>query len=83
MSDAGQLRDQYRAIHHMAARLAEVSAELAKCADSMPLEICGPQTARTMETLGDISNGMDIVGPEDDWLRPIFERMHTTGWLDA
>jgi hypothetical protein len=75
-NDAAQIRDQYLAIAHLAKQIARVHEQLAPCAESLPKSVCGPQSARLLETLGDICNGMDIVEKEDAWIDPIIEQAH-------
>lgn len=74
--EAAQIRDQYLAIAHMARQIAHVHEQLAPCAESLPARVCGPDSARLLETLGDIMNGMDIVEKGDDWVSPILLKAH-------
>lgn len=74
-----QVADQCRVVAHLAKCLSEIHDDYAKIfasGDAGPVtisSIVGERTARLMETLGDILNGMDAVTEEDDWTAPIFE----------
>lgn len=72
-----QVAKQCEAVAHMATALARVRTDYAKLlrAGQMDnlIEMIGPATARQMETLGNILNGMDAVDPKEDaWLGPVF-----------
>ena len=78
-----QVAKQLEAVAHLATVLAEVSSNLVKMyrdpARKGPdklIEIVGDRTARQMEVLGDMLNGMDATTEEDEWLTPIYETAH-------
>jgi hypothetical protein len=72
-----QVAAQCRAVAHMADALALVhkdKAQMIGAGSYGPTELVGRHTARLMETLGDILNGMDAVDEtEDAWLDPVFK----------
>jgi len=74
-----QVSDQCRAVAHLATSLAQIYSDYAAmfAGDQMKgmEELVGKRTARQMDTLGDILNGMDAVD-EDEWLTPIYEKAH-------
>lgn len=80
MTDAekqAQVSAQCRAVAHLARALAQVHEDKARLLDLPqaypPVDFVGKSTARYMETLGDILNGMDAVDEKEDaWLDPIF-----------
>lgn len=71
-----QVADQCRVVAHLATAIAQVHSDKAQlmAANAMPsiVDLVGRNTARLMETLGDILNGMDAVDEDDDWTHPIF-----------
>lgn len=76
-----QAARQYEAVAHMARALAQVHEDIAKILRSeheyAPLELAGERSARIMETLGDILNGMDAVDEsQDGWLDAVFHEAH-------
>lgn len=77
-----QVADQCRAVAHMATVIADVHSDLAKlfaAGGGAPADIAGSvgeRTARLMEYLGDVLNGMDAVSEEDEWTAPIFAEAH-------
>lgn len=74
-----QVEQQCRAVAHMAGALAEVSAALEKVPRTgIGIDLIGDRTARHMEILGDILNGMDAVDEaEDGWITPVIRAAHT------
>lgn len=80
MDKRKQVADQCRVVAHLATALAQVNSDYAKMFDegqaSDLLEMVGKRTARHMELLGDILNGMDAVTEDDSWIDSIFERAH-------
>lgn len=76
-----QVRDQYIVVAHLAdalKQLADDNVRLLAVAGPTSLglgilELKGRETARIMETLGDILNGMDAVEPADSWVDAIFQ----------
>lgn len=80
-----QIADQCKVVAHLARALADISGDYEKmmrddaCAGGMDniADIVGNRTARHMNVLGDILNGMDAATDEDEWTAPIFERAHT------
>lgn len=72
-----QVAAQCDAVCHLAKALAEVHNDYAEMFRKGHAEVLidqvGERTARIMETLGDILNGMDAVSEEDERLNPIFE----------
>lgn len=83
-----QIALQCKAVAHLATALAQVSADYAKMfEENVPAmadiaDRVGQRSAKHMEILGDILNGMDAVDEEDDWLTPVFEKAHKL-WPDA
>lgn len=75
-----QVSAQCSAVAHLATALAQVCNDYAVmfAGDAMKglEDQVGKRTARQMEVLGDILNGMDAVSEDDDWLTPIFEKAH-------
>jgi len=78
-----QAAKQLEAVAHLATVLAGISSDLVKvCRDpacegpNELVELVGNRTARQMEILGDMLNGMDAVTEEDEWLTPIYETAH-------
>jgi hypothetical protein len=73
-----QIAAQCKVIVHLCKALAEVHADYAIMFDAGGkgpeniAELVGERTARLMEDLGDILNGMDAVTEDDDWTDPIF-----------
>lgn len=77
-----QVSKQYLAVAHLAGALARVHADLAEIVkrdeDPEMIKLRGARSARIMEVLGDILNGMDAVDRDEDaWLDPIFEAAHS------
>jgi hypothetical protein len=75
-----QVAEQYRVVVHLANALACVHQDLIPliqdgCGDEL-LDLRGERSARIMEVLGDILNGMDAVTEEDNWTAPIFDGAH-------
>lgn len=74
-----QVADQCRVVAHLARAIAEVHEVKAKSLETgsqgadQIAEFAGERTARLMENLGDVLNGMDAVTEEDDWTTPIFQ----------
>jgi hypothetical protein len=72
-----QVANQCRVVAHLATVLAGVRADYVKIIESghmdRLLDQIGDETARQMEDLGDIINGMDAVDEEDEWENPIFK----------
>jgi hypothetical protein len=77
-----QVADQCRVVAHLAKAIWEVHSDNARLFASdakgpdVIVDIVGNRTARLMELLGDILNGMDAVEEEDEWTYPIFEMAH-------
>lgn len=78
-----QVADQCRAVVHLCKALAEVNEDQARMFDDEAcpgldrlVDSIGNRTARHMELLGNILNGMDANDEADDWLDPIFEKAH-------
>ena len=76
-----QVVAQCNAINHLATQIANVHADLARiyseATDEAIIQRVGERTAKLMEYLGDVLNGMDAVDDaEDEWTHPIFERAH-------
>jgi hypothetical protein len=79
-----QVMMQCRVVAHLAEALRQVHDdygrmfECAKPGDTALglLDQVGQRTARWMETLGDMLNGIDAVEEEDAWVDPIFEEAH-------
>lgn len=78
-----QVADQCRAVAHLAKALAEVNEDWARmfadedCSGPDALvETIGDRTARHMELLGNILNGMDAVDEADEWMDPVFQEAH-------
>lgn len=74
-----QVADQCRAVAHLAAALAQVSDDYARMFGNVGavrpddiVEMVGKRTARQMEVLGNILNGMDANDDEDEWMAPVF-----------
>lgn len=73
-----QVADQCRVVAHLARALATVNEDYAETYAQGPsgmdelLDGVGNRTARHMNLLGDILNGMDAVTEEDEWTDPIF-----------
>lgn len=82
-SEMKQIADQCRVVAHLADALAGIHRDY-EWMYSEPVsggatdiaELVGERTARLMETLGDILNGMDAVTDDDDWTHPIFAEAH-------
>lgn len=73
-----QVSAQCRAIVHLATNIALLHSDKAELfaagtCDNL-IEMVGRESARLMETLGDVLNGMDAVSAEDSWMNGIFER---------
>ncbi len=81
-----QIVDQCKVVAHLARALATVHDDYATIfasGDKGPQDIAdsvGRRTARIMETLGDILNGMDAVSDGDEWTSPIFREANRL-WL--
>ena len=75
-----QVARQCSAVRHMATVLALMHGDFARMYSRGYGELIvaemGERTARLMETLGDILNGMDAVTEDDDWVSPIFDEAH-------
>lgn len=76
-----QIARQCDVVCHLASVLSEVYSDYAKmerAGDGSPFidiaEQLGNRTARHMEILGDILNGMDAIEEEDACVNPIFEK---------
>lgn len=73
-----QVADQCKVVAHLAAVIAKIHSDHEKVFRGPPsgideiVDIIGENTARLMEMLGDILNGMDAVTDEDNWTHPIF-----------
>lgn len=70
-----QVVKQCRVVAHLAKALADVHADYVTLLESgapLPLDVVGARTARIMETLGDVLNGMDAADDDDDWTAPVF-----------
>lgn len=79
MTKREQVAQQYRAVVHLARQIATVHAESASIIPVTPegvIEIMGERSARLMETLGDVLNGMDATETEDEWLDTIYDEAH-------
>lgn len=76
--DTAQAHQQCRAVVHLALALAEVHvARAAILAAGMgPVDVVGESSARVMEWLGDLLNGMDAAEEGDEWMDDIFEAAH-------
>jgi hypothetical protein len=77
-----QVVDQCRVVAHLAKAILEVYSDKARVyahdigeSDAF-IDFLGNVSARHMEKLGDILNGMDAVEDEDEWTGPIFEKAH-------
>lgn len=75
-----QVADQCRAVQRLSAVMARLHGDYAKMfkaghSDQL-IELVGERTARFMETLGDMLNGMDAICEEDRWMDPIYEEAH-------
>lgn len=80
-----QLIKQCDAVRHMAEAIARIHGDYGKmfrsgAADQL-IDQVGKRTARLMETLGDVLNGIDAVTEEDDWLKPVFKNTQRLRWL--
>ena len=75
-----QVADQYKVVARLAEALAvvhrEIEPDIRDGRMTRLLDMMGERSARIMETLGDILNGMDAVCDEDAWMDPIFEAAH-------
>lgn len=77
---AKQVAAQCQVVAHLATALAGVHAhksilfERGLAPDLV--EMVGEHTARFMETLGDMLNGMDAITDDDAWTDPVFEAAH-------
>lgn len=74
-----QVIAQCKVVAHLATEIAAVHSQLADAyaftgLDEQFLNMVGRFTARRMEALGDILNGMDAVTEDDAWTDPVFER---------
>jgi hypothetical protein len=75
-----QVADQCRVVAHLAKAIWEVYSDKARMfASDMTgpndiVDLVGNNSARHMNKLGDILNGMDAVEDDDAWTDPIFER---------
>lgn len=73
-----QIAAQCRVVAHLAASIADVHRDLERIYLTSPkaaediASIAGPRSARLMEQLGDILNGMDACDEDDEWTAPIF-----------
>lgn len=72
-----QVANQCKVVAHLATAIAGVFSDYEAMFrdNAAPLLIAqvGERSARLMETLGDILNGMDAATEEDEWTSPIFE----------
>ena len=73
-----QVAMQCKAVSHLADALAAIHEDqeaMIKNAspDDWLVDRIGNRTARIMNTLGDILNGMDAVEDSDAWMDPVFE----------
>lgn len=74
-----QLVQQCKVVAHLANAIMQVHLDLADIYEQIPhtdaqVDHVGNRTARLMETLGDVLNGMDAVDAEEDgWVNPVFE----------
>lgn len=79
VKSAERVAEQCRVVAHLARRIASVHEQKAEAygqADLSPgfIDFVGDNTARLMEILGDVLNGMDAVDEEEDaWTFPVFE----------
>lgn len=76
-----QVARQHRAVAHLATQMAMLSfdcAEMILSGHHDPIvQIQGEISARWMEALGDMLNGVDAVDDQSiQWMTPIFERAH-------
>ena len=77
-----QIANQCRVVAHLANALAGIHRDYERMylnPSAGPKDIAdlvGERTARLMETLGDILNGMDAATDEDEWTHPIFAEAH-------
>lgn len=75
-----QAADQCRAVAYMARCIAEIHDDyedmLRAGGAEQILEQVGARTARWMERLGDMLNGIDAGKKEDAWMAPVFEEAH-------
>lgn len=73
-----QAAAQCRAVAHLAKALVQINEDYDRMLSDGNLgalvEIIGARTARHMEALGDMLNGMDAAQPEDAWLDPVFRK---------
>lgn len=83
-----QVAQQCKVVAHLATALAQVHSERAEIIAAggyeggALLDMVGRQTARLMETLGDILNGMDATDEDEDaWVDPVFKEAHRR-WPD-
>lgn len=76
-----QVAKQYEVVAHLAKALATVHEQVVPLIregyqDDL-LDIEGNRSARIMERIGDILNGMDAVDEkEDSWVNPVFRKAH-------
>lgn len=71
-----QVAAQCKVVAHLATALAEMHEDYAAMFQGgragSAIDMVGERTAKLMETLGDILNGMDAASEEDEWTHPIF-----------
>lgn len=75
-----QVANQYEVVAHLASAIARVHRQIEPVirGGSMDhlLPMIGERSARLMDQLGDILNGMDAVTATDLWTDPVFEKAH-------
>ena len=71
-----QVQLQSRVVAHLARAIAEIFEDHSRYVHPELMETIGARSARLMETLGDILNGMDACTEDDDWIAPVFEEAH-------
>lgn len=78
-----QIADQCRVVAHLARQIASVHEQMEPYYAAGPmspflLDLVGNRTARLMETLGDVLNGMDAVDESDAWTASVFRIAQAT-----